>query len=116
LRLGTDGDGALVALDHHTKTMSSTFDDFFEPASNVSQTLYACTAIATSHEGVRADIGTPLFLRAPGEAPGSIALESAIDEMAQAKRCEAEIAEYLDPRWAIRKRHVAAARQARGRL
>jgi xanthine dehydrogenase YagR molybdenum-binding subunit len=51
LRLGTDGDGALVALDHRTKTMSSTFDDFFEPASNVSQTLYASTAIATSHEG-----------------------------------------------------------------
>jgi xanthine dehydrogenase YagR molybdenum-binding subunit len=84
LRLGTDSDGALVALDHRTKTMSSTFDDFFEPASNVSQTLYASSAIATSHEGVRVDIGTPLFMRAPGEAPGSIALESAIDEMAQA--------------------------------
>src|SRR6476661_7006280 len=84
LRLGTDGDGALVALDHHTKTMSSTFDDFFEPASDISHTLYASRAIATSHEGVRADIGTPLFMRAPGEAPGSIALESAIDEMAQA--------------------------------
>jgi xanthine dehydrogenase YagR molybdenum-binding subunit len=84
LRLGTDGDGALVALDHHTKTMSSTFDDFFEPASTISHTLYASTAIATSHESVRADIGTPLFMRAPGEASGSIALETAIDEMAQA--------------------------------
>ena len=84
LRLGTDGDGALVALGHHTKTMSSTFEDFFEPASTISQTLYASTAIATSHEAVRADIGTPLFMRAPGEATGSIALESAIDEMAQA--------------------------------
>ena len=84
LRLGTDGGGALVALDHRTKTMSSTYDDFFEPASTPSQTLYASTAIATSHEGVRNDIGTPLFMRAPGEAPGSIALESAIDEMAEA--------------------------------
>ncbi len=84
LHLGTDGDGALVALDHRTKTLSSTYDDFFEPASTPSQTLYASTAVATSHEGVRADIGTPLFMRAPGEAPGSIALESAIDEMAQA--------------------------------
>ena len=83
LRLGTDADGALVALDHHTKTASSTFDDFFEPASDISHTLYASAAIATSHEGVRADIGTPLFMRAPGEASGSIALESAIDEMAQ---------------------------------
>jgi xanthine dehydrogenase YagR molybdenum-binding subunit len=84
LRLGTDGDGALVALDHHTKTMSSTYDDFFESASTPSHTLYASPAIATSHEGVRSDIGTPLFMRAPGEAPGSVALESAIDEMAQA--------------------------------
>ncbi len=84
LRLGTDSDGGLVALDHRTKTMSSTYDDFFEPASTPSQTLYASAAVATSHEGVRADIGTPLFMRAPGEAPGSIALESAIDEMAQA--------------------------------
>jgi xanthine dehydrogenase YagR molybdenum-binding subunit len=84
LRLGTDQDGKLLALDHHTKTVSSTFDDFFEPASAASHTLYASNAIATSHEAVRADIGTPLFMRAPGEATGSIALESAIDEMAQA--------------------------------
>jgi xanthine dehydrogenase YagR molybdenum-binding subunit len=85
MRLGTDGDGALVALDHHTKTASSTFDDFFEPASTISHTLYASAAVATSHEGVRADIGTPIFMRAPGEAPGSVALESAIDEMALAR-------------------------------
>jgi xanthine dehydrogenase YagR molybdenum-binding subunit len=83
-RLGTNSSGGLTALDHHTKTVSSTFDDFFEPASNVSHTLYASTAIATSHTAVRADNGTPLFMRAPGEASGSIALESAIDEMAQA--------------------------------
>ena len=86
LRMGTDHDGALTAIDHHTKTTSSTFDDFFEPASDISHTLYASPAIATSHEAVRLDTGTPLFMRAPGEATGSIALESAIDEMAQA--CE----------------------------
>ena len=33
---------------------------------------------------MRLDTGTPMFMRAPGEATGSIALESAIDEMAQA--------------------------------
>src|SRR5450432_2112864 len=84
LRIGADRDGALTANDHHTKTASSTFDDFFEPASDASHTLYASPAIATSHEAVRLDTGTPLFMRAPGEATGSIALESAIDEMAQA--------------------------------
>jgi len=84
IRIGTDRDGRLTAIDHHVKTASSTFDDFFEPAADASHTLYASPAIATSHEVVRIDTGTPMFMRAPGEATGSIALESAIDEMAQA--------------------------------
>jgi xanthine dehydrogenase YagR molybdenum-binding subunit len=84
LRIGADGKGHLTALAHHAKTQSSTFDDFFEPAADASHTLYASPALKTSHEVVRVDTGTPLFMRAPGEATGSIALESAIDEMAAA--------------------------------
>src|SRR3982075_1507293 len=84
LRMGADKDGKLTALDHRTKTTSIPFAHFFQPASDISHTIYASPAIATSHEAVRVDIGTPLFMRAPGEATGSIALESAIAEMAQA--------------------------------
>jgi len=84
LRIGVDNDGKLTALDHRTRTTSSTFDDFFEPASGASHTLYASPNILTSHDAVRVDTGTPLFMRAPGEATGSIVLESAIDEMAHA--------------------------------
>jgi CO/xanthine dehydrogenase Mo-binding subunit len=84
LRVGADNDGKLTALEHHTKTTSSTFDDFFEPASDISHSLYASPAISTAHEAVRVDTGTPLFMRAPGEATGSVALESAIDEIAEA--------------------------------
>jgi len=84
LRLGADRQGALTAIHHHMRTASSSFDDFFEPAVQVSHTLYASPAIATTAEAVRRDTGTPIFMRAPGEASGSIALESAIDEMAQA--------------------------------
>jgi xanthine dehydrogenase YagR molybdenum-binding subunit len=84
LRIGIDDDGLLTAIDHHARTASSTFDDFFEPAADASHTLYASPAISTSHEVVRIDTGTPLFMRAPGEATGSIALESAIDEAAWA--------------------------------
>ena len=84
LRIGADRDGKLTALDHRARTTSSSFDDFFEPAADASHTLYASPAISTSHQAVRVDTGTPLFMRAPGEATGSIALESAIDEMAHA--------------------------------
>ena len=84
LRVGADGEGLIAAIDHHAKTVTSSFDDFFEPAADASHTLYASPAIRTSHEAVRVDTGTPLFMRAPGKATGSIALESAIDEMAWA--------------------------------
>jgi xanthine dehydrogenase YagR molybdenum-binding subunit len=84
LRLGARADGALTALDHHTLTASSSFDDFFEPSGGISHTVYATPALATSHAAVRLDTGTPAFMRAPGEASGSAALESAIDEMADA--------------------------------
>ena len=84
LRLGTDADGSLTALDHHTLTATSRFDDFYEPASAISRYLYAAPAVSTRHSGVRVDTGTPLFMRAPGEASGSVALEGAIDEMAEA--------------------------------
>jgi xanthine dehydrogenase YagR molybdenum-binding subunit len=84
LAIGTDAGGRLTAIQHHAKTVTSSFDTFFEPAANASHSLYASPAIATSHEAVRIDTGTPMFMRAPGEAPGSIALESAIDEMASA--------------------------------
>ncbi len=84
IRMGIDDEGLLTAIDHRARVATSTFDDFFEPAADASHTLYASPAIATSHEAVRVDTGTPLFMRAPGEATGSIALESAIDEAAYA--------------------------------
>ena len=84
LRLGTDAEGHLTAIDHHTHTASSSFDDFYEPAAGIAQVLYASPAISIAHTAVRLDTGTPTFMRAPGEAPGSLALESAIDEMALA--------------------------------
>jgi xanthine dehydrogenase YagR molybdenum-binding subunit len=88
LRLGMDKQGRLTALDHHLKTVTSTFDDFVEPAAEVSHTLYASPAIAATHEVSRIDSGTPLFMRAPGEASGSAALEAAIDEAAWACRMD----------------------------
>ncbi len=84
LRIGTDAEGAMTVLDHEALAVTSTFDDFVESAANASQGLYATPALRSAHRGVRADVGTPGPMRAPGEAPGSAALESAMDEMAEA--------------------------------
>ncbi|WP_050626646.1 xanthine dehydrogenase family protein molybdopterin-binding subunit [Bradyrhizobium viridifuturi] len=82
IRIGTDDAGALTVINHEARVTTSSFDDFYEPAADASHTLYASPAIRTAHEAVRVDTGTPLFMRAPGEATGSIVLESAIDEAA----------------------------------
>ena len=84
IRMGTNEAGAFTAISNQTRTATSTYDDFIEPAADVAHTLYATPALRTSHDAVRLDTGTPMFMRAPGEAPGSIALESAVDEMAEA--------------------------------
>jgi len=84
IHMGTDEAGAFTAISNQTRTATSTYDDFIEPAADVAHTLYATPALRTSHDAVRLDTGTPMFMRAPGEAPGSIALESAVDEMAEA--------------------------------
>ena len=84
IRIGTHEGGAMTVLDHESLAGTSTFDDFVEPAANASQGLYAAAALRSAHRAVRLDIGTPGPMRAPGEAPGSAALECAMDEMAEA--------------------------------
>jgi xanthine dehydrogenase YagR molybdenum-binding subunit len=84
LRLGMETNGRLTAISHHAIAATSSFDEFIEPAAGVSRMLYASPAIAIAHEAARNDIGTPGPMRAPGLAPGSAALEAAIDEAAEA--------------------------------
>jgi xanthine dehydrogenase YagR molybdenum-binding subunit len=78
----TGRDGRLESLRHDTLAHTSTFDEFMESASMPSRMLYACPHRSTSHRLVRSDIGTPSYMRAPGWAPGTYALECAMDELA----------------------------------
>jgi xanthine dehydrogenase YagR molybdenum-binding subunit len=82
--VGAQRDGTLSALRHDTIAQTSTFDEFMEAAGMPSRMLYAVPSVATSHRLVRTDIGTPSYTRAPGWAPGTFALECAMDEMAYA--------------------------------
>ncbi|MBF9030378.1 molybdopterin-dependent oxidoreductase [Rhodobacterales bacterium HKCCE3408] len=83
VRIGVDGDARMTVLDHESLAVTSSFDDFIESAANASQGIYSAGALRSAHKGVRADVGTPGPMRAPGEASGSAALESAMDEMAE---------------------------------
>jgi xanthine dehydrogenase YagR molybdenum-binding subunit len=81
IRAGATPDGQLTALSHESTSTTSRFDVFIEPAALVSRHQYAVPNLATKHRLVRLDIGTPTYMRAPGESSGSFALESAMDEL-----------------------------------
>ncbi|GAA3798803.1 xanthine dehydrogenase family protein molybdopterin-binding subunit [Streptomyces phyllanthi] len=83
IRLGADAGGRLRALDHDSLNLTSTVHEFVEGSAGVARTMYDADAHRTATRLVRLDVPTPTFMRAPGEAPGSFALESALDELAE---------------------------------
>jgi xanthine dehydrogenase YagR molybdenum-binding subunit len=82
VRLGADSDGRLRAIEHQAATFSSTVTEYVEASTQPTRLMYASDALRATVKVVRLDVPTPSFMRAPGWAPGSFALESAIDELA----------------------------------
>lgn len=82
--LGAAQDGTLTAVRHDTLAHTAFMEDWLEPCGLVTRMLYECPNQATSHRLVRLNTGVPTFMRAPGEASGSVALECALDELAYA--------------------------------
>ncbi|RYF66850.1 MAG: xanthine dehydrogenase family protein molybdopterin-binding subunit, partial [Cytophagaceae bacterium] len=79
---GANASGQLTAMAHDTIAQTGDYDDFMEPAGTITRMLYACPNLSTSHKFIKASIGQTSPMRAPGEAPGVVALECAIDELA----------------------------------
>ncbi|GKQ34947.1 xanthine dehydrogenase family protein molybdopterin-binding subunit [Streptomyces sp. A012304] len=82
LRLGADPDGRLTSLVHEVTTHTSRLTEFVEQAATPARVMYAVPHSRTLHRVVPLDVPTPSWMRAPGEAPGMYALESAMDELA----------------------------------
>jgi xanthine dehydrogenase YagR molybdenum-binding subunit len=83
LQIGAKKDGTLTALSHHVLSHTSLEDDFTELATISSRMLYEVPNYRAEHELVRLNVMKPSWMRAPGEAPGQYALESALDELAE---------------------------------
>ncbi|CAM5605792.1 hypothetical protein SCANM63S_08371 [Streptomyces canarius] len=77
-------DGRLTALLHDVTTHTSHVKEFVEYAGVVSRVMYATPNLRSVHHVVPLDVPTPSWMRAPGESPGMYALESAMDELADA--------------------------------
>jgi xanthine dehydrogenase YagR molybdenum-binding subunit len=75
-------DGSLLMLRHISHVPTSRQGGFFEPCGLNSLLLYRSDAVEVRHHVHRKNIATPTPFRAPGETPGSFAVETALDELA----------------------------------
>ncbi|MFB7508239.1 xanthine dehydrogenase family protein molybdopterin-binding subunit [Streptomyces broussonetiae] len=83
VRLGADVDGRLRVLDHQAQCLNASVHRFVEQSTEAAQVLYDADAHHTVNRVVPLDVPSTGWMRAPGMAPGSFALESALDELAE---------------------------------
>ncbi len=85
LALAAGPDGKLTAIRHESTSSTSPVTDYIEPCGkSTSAMLYACANADIPQRLVRVNVAAPTFMRAPGESPGTFAIECAMDELAVA--------------------------------
>ena len=82
--LGAKQDGRLAAIIHDGHQETSTYEEYSESLVNATRFLHSCPNVYTRQRLAPMNVHTPTFMRAPGEASGVYALESAMDELAVA--------------------------------
>lgn len=83
ISLGARRDGKITAIRHVSRMPGSQVGGFIEPCGmGTTRTMYNVPNLHWKHELVPLNLPEPTFMRAPGECPGTFALESAIDELA----------------------------------
>jgi xanthine dehydrogenase YagR molybdenum-binding subunit len=82
ISLAAKTDGSLQGIEHTAKSYTSPVDVFAEPCTSITPVMYTAPNLRTFQQLGVFNVGTPTFMRAPGENPGLYALESAMDELA----------------------------------
>ena len=85
--LGADADGKLTSV-IHTGVSMCTQDVYAEQFTLATRHMYATPNLHVLQKVVRLDRLQNTFMRAPGDAPGMFALESAMDELALALKLD----------------------------
>ncbi len=82
LTLGAMRNGKLTAIRHEVHANTSEIEDYLESSAFPTRVMYSCPNVATIHRLVPLNLGTPTYMRAPGVATGTYAVEVAMDELA----------------------------------
>lgn len=88
ISLGATAEGKLVGIRHEAIGQTSEYEEFAEGVTGITKMLYACPNLLTKYQVLPLTVSTPIWMRAPGETPGSFALETAMDELAHALKID----------------------------
>ncbi len=89
IALAATRDGQLQAIRHRVETVTSPVGEFVEHCgARSSGVLYSSPAIEIEETIYKVNVGTPTFMRAPGECPGTYGVECAMDELAAELKCD----------------------------
>jgi xanthine dehydrogenase YagR molybdenum-binding subunit len=80
--LGAQRDGRFDALIHTGVVAMTRHNNMPEPFTQASRSCYAASSFRLAVDVARVDMAANTFMRGPGDAVGTFALESAIDELA----------------------------------
>ncbi len=83
IKLAASSDGKLLLQQHDSTCYTSLMSDWIESAAAATALLYDSESLTTSHNLVDMNLGMGTWMRAPGEATGSVGLEIALDELAE---------------------------------
>jgi xanthine dehydrogenase YagR molybdenum-binding subunit len=86
--LGASEDGKLVSIIHDAICQGNAINTYNERPTRPTRTLYATPNMYAAHKVVELNVSSGTYMRAPGENPGSFALESAMDELAYAVKVD----------------------------
>ena len=82
LGMSATPDGKITAITHESIGQTSTYQEFTESTLAQTRMMYQSPNLTTRYRIAALNVGTPIWMRGPGEATGAFALESAMDEMA----------------------------------
>ena len=84
VRLSAERDGTLTSLQHDYVNHTAIADEYQESCGEVTPLIYSTPNLRVTSGLAHRNVGSPTSMRGPGAVPGLYAIESAMNELAQA--------------------------------
>jgi xanthine dehydrogenase YagR molybdenum-binding subunit len=76
-----DAEGKFQGILHQAKNSTSVYENFSEGITRITRLVYKFPNLRTESAVVPLNLGTPTWMRGPGDCTGDFAIETAIDEL-----------------------------------